>query len=636
MVSYLILAVVGLAFAYVANTVRCFAVNLAAARKSGLPYVCMPVYTFNRFWLSTHLIWLPLCKKILPASWLTWTDFAIPDWGWTQKHGIYEKLGCDMFIVVSPGKNLLAVADADAVNQITTRRTDFPKPIDLYGSLDVFGKNVVSTEGAIWRHHRKITSPPFTERNNRVVWEESLRQAKSMMAGWMKPDDEVSKPLHDVSDQMMRLSLHVISLAGFGVRLTWPHEDEGPQKPPPGHSLTFKDALTLLLDNLLVVLVFPKWMMKWAPNKTLNETYEAYTEWYKYMREMYNKKLDDVTSGRAGDGMDLMGALVRGAGYSADSPPDTPTTNEKKPGNPNPSKPILTEDEILGNAFVFILAGHETAANTIHFASVFLAMHPSSQRRLQQDLDAILGDRPSSEWDYDDDVLKLFGSMCGAVMNEELRVLPPVVGIPKTTAPGVPQGLSAAGRHYSVPAGCFVSLSTAGLHRNPKYWPHTDLEDLNNFRPERWLLDDEAQQSASSDPQAQEQGPDKDGPDTRPDTASTLFRPLKGSYVPFSDGYRSCLGRRFGQVEILAVLATIFKTWSVELDVSTFLREGESEETLGAERKREVWRAADERARELMRTGMGTIVTIQLRGEKVPLRFVRRGGERFGAGVVGK
>lgn len=78
MVSYLILAVVGLAFAYVANTVRCFAVNLAAAKKSGLPYVCMPVYTFNRFWLSTHLIWLPLCKKILPASWLTWTEYVPP------------------------------------------------------------------------------------------------------------------------------------------------------------------------------------------------------------------------------------------------------------------------------------------------------------------------------------------------------------------------------------------------------------------------------------------------------------------------------------------------------------------------------------------------------------------------------
>lgn len=91
-----------------------------------------------------------------------------------------------------------------------------------------------------------------------------------------------------------------------------------------------------------------------------------------------------------------------------------------------PNKQLLTDDEILGNAFVFILAGHETAANTIHFSILFLAMHWSSQKHLQDDLDAILGEKPVAEWDYDNDMPKLFGSMCGAVMNEELRLVPPV------------------------------------------------------------------------------------------------------------------------------------------------------------------------------------------------------------------
>jgi cytochrome P450 len=544
-----------------------------------------------------------------------------------------------VFVIVAPGKNMVSVADADAISQITTRRVDFPKPIDLYGSLDVFGKNVVSTEGAIWRHHRKICSPPFTERNNRVVWKESLQQATSMMAGWMGPEDEVSEPLSDVSDQAMRLSLHVISRAGFGVSLTWPHEDEHVQEAPPGHKLTFKDALTALLDNLLVVLIFPKWLMKWAPNKTLNETHEAYVEWGQYMREMYVKKRDEIKSGEEGGGMDLMGALVRGAGFSAESKSDTPPSSpaEKISNNPSLPKPTFNEEEILGNAFVFILAGHETAANTIHFACMFLAMHPSSQLRLQQDLDALLGDRPSSEWSYDEDVPKLFGNMAGAVMNEELRVLPPVVGIPKTTARGSAQTINMNGQRYTIPDDSFISLSSPGLHRHPKYWPHTSIEDLNDFRPERWLLDEKTGKGNSSDEEeaAAQDGPDADGPDTRGDTASNLFRPVKGSYVPFSDGYRSCIGRRFAQVEILAVLATIFKTWSVELDVSMFLKDGETEENLSDARKKEVWTLADERARELMRTGMGTIVTIQLRKGKVPMRFVRRGRERF-AGVCGK
>ena len=74
----------------------------------------------------------------------------------------------------------------------------------------------------------------------------------------------------------------------------------------------------------------------------------------------------------------------------------------------------------------------------------------------------------------------------------------------------------------------------------------------------------------------------------------------------------------------------------MELDVSMFLKDGETEETLSDERKKEVWKLADERTRELMRTGMGTIVTIQLRKGKVPMRFVKRGSERFSPELVGK
>ena len=47
------------------------------------------------------------------------------------------------------------------------------------------------------------------------------------------------------------------------------------------------------------------------------------------------------------------------------------------------------------------------------------------------------------------------------------------------------------------------------------------------------------------------------------------------------------------------------------------------------EQKREAWNKADARARELLRTGMMTIITIQMRKDKVPMRFVKRGKERF-------
>ena len=62
-------------------------------------------------------------------------------------------------------------ADADVIAEMVgTRRNDFPKPSHFYRSVNIYGKNVVSSEGALWRQHRRITSPPFTEKNNHLVW----------------------------------------------------------------------------------------------------------------------------------------------------------------------------------------------------------------------------------------------------------------------------------------------------------------------------------------------------------------------------------------------------------------------------------------------------------------------------------
>lgn len=180
-----------------------------------------------------------------------------PDWTWFMLHAPFDKIG-DTFLVVAPGRNSLYVADAEAISQITSRRNDFPKPIELYGAVDVFGKNVVSTEGSVWRHHRKITSTPFTEKNNLLVWRESLHQAQAMLEGWMGSSaDRSSALVKHIAEDTMRLSLHVISCAGFGVRLLWPHEPEQ-SKPSAGHTMSYTDALSTLLENLVWVMLVKK------------------------------------------------------------------------------------------------------------------------------------------------------------------------------------------------------------------------------------------------------------------------------------------------------------------------------------------------------------------------------------------
>jgi len=636
MLGYLSLACAALFVVQIWRSYNAYRVNLAAANQSGIATISTPIYAFNRFWLITHRLWEPLIKLLPKSYYETWWDYVQPDFIWNHKYETFRHLDVDLLMVVTPGASTLWVADAEAMNQITTRRNDFPKPTWLYQGVDIFGKNVVSSEGALWRHHRKVTSPPFTERNNLLVWEESLSQAESMMAGWIAKDQKSTGTLWTVATEAMRLSLHVISRAGFGVRLYWPHEQEDAPIPE-GHTMAYKEALETLLENIIVLIIFPLWALKYSPLQIHKTTYRAYTDWGKYMREMYEGKRSEVKEGESRGGMDLMGALVKGAGITTESLNDQ--ADAEKGGNS--AKQLLTDEEILGNAFVFILAGHETAANTIHFSILFLAMKMSSQKRLQEDLDHILGDKPISQWSYEHDLPKLFGSMCGAVMNEELRLLPPVLGIPKSSTKDRPQGLHVNGKNYTVPAGAYVTLNTIAIHTNPKYWPHTSPEDLLEFRPERWLLDPASSSNPSStstttDANANayeaEADLDFDQTDKRPDTAPSLYRPPKGAYMPFSDGYRSCLGRRFAQVEILAVLAVIFKTWSVELDVSEYLSDADFARAT-ADEKRAAWRKADARARGLLKDGMMTIITHQMRSGKVPFRFVRRGEERF-AGLV--
>jgi hypothetical protein len=47
--------------------------------------------------------------------------------------------------------------------EILGSRARFPKPIEIYGVLDLYGRNVLTTEKEEWRLHRKITAPTFSE-----------------------------------------------------------------------------------------------------------------------------------------------------------------------------------------------------------------------------------------------------------------------------------------------------------------------------------------------------------------------------------------------------------------------------------------------------------------------------------------
>lgn len=316
----------------------------------------------------------------------------------------------------------------------------------------------------------------------------------------------------------------------------------------------------------------------------------------------------------------------------------------------NDSKDLyLTKQEVIGNSFIFLFAGHETSANTTHYSFLFLAIALDSQARLQADIDSIVGSRPPSEWTYETDMGCLYQSMVGATMNETLRLMPPIIDIPKITRTAQP--LTIDGKTITVPANTYIHLSAVEVQRNPRYWPNSPSKisskthDLDDFVPERWLS---TSTSSTSPPSTKNptkpsrtpiplsshrnSSPAPDGPpegasfDSAPKSGDGLFTPTKGSYIPFSEGARSCPGRRFAQVEITAVLAVIFATHSLELDVGEWASDA-AVERMGLAERREVYERAKDKARRAIGESE-TVVTMQMRST-VPVRFVKRGGERF-------
>ena len=83
------------------------------------------------------------------------------------------------------------------------------------------------------------------------------------------------------------------------------------------------------------------------------------------------------------------------------------------------------------------------------------------------------------------------------------------------------------------------------LHAHPRYWG----EDGLVWRPSRWI--EHSLDSASEDI------------GTRL-SSERLLVPPKGAYFAWSEGARSCPGKKFAQVEFVATMATLFRNHRVQ------------------------------------------------------------------------
>jgi hypothetical protein len=172
MFDYLPLLICSIPIVFLAPKILFYFTSLHDARRfaASTTLPCVNIYSPRDnlpFWLFSP--WFAPLLEALPFGWGNWIRYVKRDFSWQARGTIPQKLGSDAWFTIGPGGAHLFISDADMISQATHRWKDFPKPIEQYAALNFFGANVITTEGADWQRHRKITGPPFNERNSRSV-----------------------------------------------------------------------------------------------------------------------------------------------------------------------------------------------------------------------------------------------------------------------------------------------------------------------------------------------------------------------------------------------------------------------------------------------------------------------------------
>lgn len=164
----------------------------------------------------------------------------------------------------------------------------------------------------------------------------------------------------------------------------------------------------------------------------------------------------------------------------------------------------LTDDEVLAQSLIFMVAGFETTGSTLSYMAYVLAKHPEVQEKLLEELDEAVknrGDIPLYDFINSLDYLD-------RVFSEVLRLYTPGFLIHRRCNEGCKvNGLS-------IPPGVDVFMPPYVLHRDPLLWP-----DPEKFDPNRFSAKNKEAQAACT-------------------------------YMPFGMGPRQCIGFRFALLEM--------------------------------------------------------------------------------------
>ncbi|XP_022900137.2 probable cytochrome P450 6a13 [Onthophagus taurus] len=185
----------------------------------------------------------------------------------------------------------------------------------------------------------------------------------------------------------------------------------------------------------------------------------------------------------------------------------------------------LSMDEVIAQAFIFFIAGFDTTATLLTFCLSELGLNKEIQNKLRNEIKIVLN-RNNGELRYES--LKEMRYLDQVVL-ETMRKYPPLTIFNRICT----EDYRIPGSDVTLEKGVQVLISSLGLHRDPDFFP-----DPLRFDPDRFS--------------------DENKKDIIP-----------GTFIPFGDGPRICIGSRFGLMETKICLVTLLKNFDFSVNEKT-------------------------------------------------------------------
>ena len=310
---------------------------------------------------------------------------------------------------------------------LVTKADDYIKYFD--GLKPVFGKSMITHDGALWQKIRMPQQPAFHPDMFAEYIPYFLQAIRSKMDLWSKLAE--TGETFEMVEQTWTLAADMICKALFDRDMPFnPHFVFKCVK-------TYTDVMNHKAIRLKVV---------------NNEEFE-------------------VTDEDAAKAMEAWAAVPQ-AVLAADPREDRERTLLKmiETVTADPSVPEFDQQQAIDEIKQYLWAGTETTALTLAWAMYLVSKHPEAADRIRKEGEATYGDREPTAADYS------ALAYTRAVIQETMRLYPPVWGLIRVATKADTIG----GKEIRV--GDRVVIFGYGAHHNPRFWPEPE-----EFRPERWM-----------------------------------------------------------------------------------------------------------------------------------------------------